>query len=800
MAAAAIDVNFPFAGPSPAFREFMRPLPQLRTERVGLLRATQEFCEFVRTTVLLATGALLLGCGGGGAGSGSPPPPPPPSIIVSVTPQNGTVLLGETLAFTAIVQNSSETAVTWSVNSMAGGSAQVGTITADGVYTAPADLPQDGTVQVTATSHADSSKSGSAAVTLHSDIAVGISPGTANVELGSTQPFHATVNSSGHPDTTIRWSLSGASCPAACGSIDSNGNYTAPQILPSPTLVTISGTSAADSTKQNSASVTVTSNFTLQLSAPPSVPTSATVAIVATLTALAGSSPKNGLSWNLSGTGCAGSACGILSVITTQSTGGNSVADSANYTAPASAPQPSTVVVTVTAQADPSKKAQATILIQSGAGILILPFTATLAGNHRVTLSLTENGVSGALNWIVNGFAGGNTVVGQICVMGSSPCESVSSGTALQVDYIAPGAIPSPNPVSVVASSAISSQITASSQITVINHILVSVQPNNVTLPPLGVQGFTASILGTANQSVVWQVQGTGCAGGLCGTITPSGAYTAPSIPPTPNALQIVAVSEDDATQSGAASVAISTGANILTLHPASVYAGGANGFTIFVTGSGFVPTSPGPGSTLLIGGTSHLTTCNTANSCSAPANSTDVAQAGNVNVQIQNADGIKSNVVPLVVAARGNTEDVIVLSTADPTATGKDITVVEPTSAGLDTPDANLDLEVAAIGTYVTATNTCNLAGNPIPLVRPANGSVAADICLFSQAGFDTSMQYTISGPNDVAVIAKQPAGLGIIHLTLQIPASAAPGARTLFIQNANLDFTPASGVLEIR
>ncbi len=55
------------------------------------------------------------------------------------------------------------------------------------------------------------------------------------------------------------------------------------------------------------------------------------------------------------------------------------------------------------------------------------------------------------------------------------------------------------------------------------------------------------------------------------------------------------------------------------------------------------------------------------------------------------------------------------------------------------------------------------------------------------------------MSGPGDVAVIAKQPAGLGIIHLTLQIPASAAPGARTLFIQSTNLDKTAASGVLEV-
>jgi hypothetical protein len=60
--------------------------------------------------------------------------------------------------------------------------------------------------------------------------------------------------------------------------------------------------------------------------------------------------------------------------------------------------------------------------------------------------------------------------------------------------------------------------------------------------------------------------------------------------------------------------------------------------------------------------------------------------------------------------------------------------------------------------------------------------------------------MSYIVSGPGDVTVISKQPAGLGIIHLTLQIPASAAPGSRTLFIQNANLDRTAATGVLEVR
>ena len=91
-------------------------------------------------------------------------------------------------------------------------------------------------------------------------------------------------------------------------------------------------------------------------------------------------------------------------------------------------------------------------------------------------------------------------------------------------------------------------------------------------------------------------------------------------------------------------------------------------------------------------------------------------------------------------------------------------------------------------------------LSGSPIPLQRPATGTATADICLFSQSGFDTSMAYTVSGSGDIAVISKQPAGLGIIHLTLQVPATAAPGTRTLFIQNTNLDKTAASGALEVQ
>src|SRR4029077_10125784 len=123
-----------------------------------------------------------------------------------------------------------------------------------------------------------------------------------------------------------------------------------------------------------------------------------------------------------------------------------------------------------------------------------------------------------------------------------------------------------------------------------------------------------------------WQVQGAAfLTSGVCGTIDAFGTYTAPGTPPTPNGLQVVAISSDDTSQSGIANVTISTGANILTLHPSSVYAGAAQGFTLRVDGSGFFQSSPGPGSTTLIGGTARITTCISSQECTAPVTPADV-------------------------------------------------------------------------------------------------------------------------------------------------------------------------------
>jgi serine protease len=87
-------------------------------------------------------------------------------VAVGVIPGSATVMARGTQPFVASVMNTPNTAVTWYVNGVAGGNATVGIISASGVYTAPATVPSPATVTVTAVSVADTTRSGSAQVTV----------------------------------------------------------------------------------------------------------------------------------------------------------------------------------------------------------------------------------------------------------------------------------------------------------------------------------------------------------------------------------------------------------------------------------------------------------------------------------------------------------------------------------------------------------------------------------------------------------------------------------------------------------
>jgi hypothetical protein len=87
-------------------------------------------------------------------------------------------------------------------------------------------------------------------------ITLAVSPSTANVRVGNSATFSATV--SGTTNTAVTWSVNdtpGGS--SSLGTIDSSGKYTAPATLPSPNILTIKATSSADTSKSSTSSVTL---------------------------------------------------------------------------------------------------------------------------------------------------------------------------------------------------------------------------------------------------------------------------------------------------------------------------------------------------------------------------------------------------------------------------------------------------------------------------------------------------------------------------------------------------------------
>ncbi len=204
--------------------------------------------------------AVLAACGGGSSSSSTT------SITLTISPAAASVTTGLTQQFTITAANTTNTAVTWSVNGITQGNSTVGFISSTGLYTAPNNVPTPATVTVTATSQADTSVTASASVTITAPATpaapLTVSPQTATVPAGGIQTFAATV--SGSP-IAVNWTLNCQSSVAgACGSITTAGVYTAPASPPPGGNVSVTATAKDNSVPPAGAVVTVQfSNGTL---------------------------------------------------------------------------------------------------------------------------------------------------------------------------------------------------------------------------------------------------------------------------------------------------------------------------------------------------------------------------------------------------------------------------------------------------------------------------------------------------------------------------------------------------------
>src|SRR6266576_3592244 len=391
----------------------------VKTDGRGCKRKTVVLLGFAGVAI-----SILQTFGCAGASTTRTPIP----VRVTISPVSATVGVGGTQQFTATVENTSNTAVTWQVSGVTGGNATVGTISSSGLYTAPAVVPNPATVTVAAVSQADPTKSALAQVTITpaAVVRVTISPVSATVGAGGTQQFTATVQNTSN--TAVTWQVSGVTGGnATVGTISSSGLYTAPAVVPNPATVTVAAVSQADPTKSGSAQVTITPAAVVRVTISP---VSATVGAGGTqqFTATVQNTSNTAVTWQVSGV-----------------TGGNAtvgtISSSGLYTAPAVVPNPATVTVTAVSQADPTKSGSAQVTITPAAvvRVTISPVSATVGvGGTQQFTATVQNTSNTAVTWQVSGVTGGNATVGTIS----------SSGL-----YTAPAVVPNPATVTVTAVS-----------------------------------------------------------------------------------------------------------------------------------------------------------------------------------------------------------------------------------------------------------------------------------------------------------------------------------------------------------
>jgi hypothetical protein len=173
-------------------------------------------------------------------------------VAVQVSPVNPTVTPGSKVQFAATVSNTGNTAVTWSTSA--------GSISASGLFTAPANFT--GVITVTATSAAQSSAHASSAVAITSSV-FAITTTSVPPAVQAT-PYSEPLQASGG-QTPYQWSIASGSLPPGL-QLASTGTLSGSATQTGAFTFSVRGTDAASHTAQQSLSLLVSSS---QACGPP---------------------------------------------------------------------------------------------------------------------------------------------------------------------------------------------------------------------------------------------------------------------------------------------------------------------------------------------------------------------------------------------------------------------------------------------------------------------------------------------------------------------------------------------------
>ena len=210
-------------------------------------------------------------------------------VGLQVAPAVTTVTSSGTMQFVSVVTNTSNTTVTWS--------ASMGTISASGVYQAPAVTAKT-TATVTATSNADSTKSAKASLTIvpAGSIPLTVASGALQQAIASS-PYSTTLSASGGT-APYTWTVTSGSLPSGI-SLQSSGLLSGTPLLTGTSIFTVQ-VSDSSSTKQTAIrllQITVAAAPIVSVTVTPAIATVTSTGTVQ-FTALVTNTSNVGVTWS----------------------------------------------------------------------------------------------------------------------------------------------------------------------------------------------------------------------------------------------------------------------------------------------------------------------------------------------------------------------------------------------------------------------------------------------------------------------------------------------------------------------
>jgi hypothetical protein len=168
---------------------------------------------------------------------------------VSVMPPISILYASQTEQFVATVATSPlPGSVTWSASPSG-----LGTFVS-GLYTAPASIPSQQVITITATNAANSAQTASVSLLLYPPVSASVAPASVTLGQSQTQQFAATVYNVASGNVAVMWSIS----PRGVGTVNGTGLYTAPATIASTQTVLLTATSVDNGRVAASASITLT--------------------------------------------------------------------------------------------------------------------------------------------------------------------------------------------------------------------------------------------------------------------------------------------------------------------------------------------------------------------------------------------------------------------------------------------------------------------------------------------------------------------------------------------------------------